>query len=452
MEVKDNFFKCFKEFQRFKISDLITNIDINKDYYQLQIEKLLQEKILILDENETYYFKFVGTINWINKLIVIFPKYRELQNLNLAIEDKKYLKQLFDIFEIYNSKSKRTDTFFIEISNETEEYFSLFSLYKKLIEDYVQNNLYENENIVHELSGVGEIDWMRTVQDIQPNFSKNMQPIYLNYYTYNVEEEQQNYIKLIQKELLFKASEFFKQFEELDLDIIELDFYFEEEVIGDLDYKINKIDLELREVFSESKIRLLNLMKQILKNLKHNKVNDLNLYGTKNFEKVWENICQNVFGHQPEWLDVIIKPKWREINKDISIEADTLIPDITFIKDKIFYILDAKYYSCNFDEKGKLVGSKPGIGDISKQFLYQSAYEDYFKNNLNVEKYINAFLMPTSEKILDYQIIGEIEFPLAIFSDKKIKVLKINTEVMYKYYLNRSNLILEFHKKDLNLN
>ncbi|MBC2850008.1 LlaJI family restriction endonuclease [Cetobacterium sp. 8H] len=349
MGVKENFFKCFREFQRFKISDLITNIDINRDCYQVQLEKLLQEKILIQDEDETYYFKFVGTINLIDKLIVIFPKYREYQNLNLTKEDRKYLKQLFEVFEMYNSKSKRVDIFFIETSNEIEEYFSLFSLYKKLIEDYIQNNLYENENIVHELSGTGEIDWMRTVQDIQPNFSKNMQPIYLNYYTYDVEEEQQNYIKLIQKELLSKASEFFRQFEGLDLDIIELDFYFEEEVIGDLAYKINKIDLELREVFSESKIRLLNLMKQILKNLKHNKVNDLNLYGTKNFEKVWENICQNVFGHQPEWLDVIIKPKWREINKDISIETDTFIPDITYIKYFIFYISDIWNKSIRFN-------------------------------------------------------------------------------------------------------
>ncbi|MGL4652446.1 LlaJI family restriction endonuclease [Cetobacterium sp.] len=428
-------FKFLKEHQRFKISDIIED-KFNQDYYKSKIDELVDQGILLIETTDTYYFKFVGIVNFLEKMIVIFPKYKSLPEKELTCLNKEYTKQLFKIFEKYEAKSVREDNLLIKDYSEEKDYFSLFALYKGLIEDYIKNGLYENQKSIHEINGVGIIDWNKTVDEIYPFFSTTMKPIYVNYYSYNKEEEQENYIKFIQMELLAKATKYFNQFKELGLDIVGLDYYYyDDDVSGEISYKIYKIDLELRQVFMERKIRLLNLMKEILENLEHSKTNDLSLYGTKNYEKVWEHICQEVFGHQRKWIDQITKPRWKDFETNVTSEVNTLLPDITIQKENYFYILDAKYYNCEFNEKGKLIGSKPGVGDISKQFLYQGAYEKKFESEGLKYKYYNAFLMPTEDITKDYKIIGEVTFPLKEFDGKEIKIIKLNTYIMYNYYL-----------------
>ncbi|MGL4862369.1 MAG: LlaJI family restriction endonuclease [Cetobacterium sp.] len=427
-------FKFLREYQRFKILDLIEN-KAKQDCYKSQIDQLLKQGILLTETTDVYYFKFVGAINFLEKMIVVFPKYKSLPEKELTYQNKEYAKQLFKIFEKYEARSVREDNLLAKDYNEEKDYFSLFALYKELIEDYMKNGLYENQKSVYEVSGMGQIDWSKTVNEIHPFFSTTMRPIYIDYYSHDIEEEQENYIKFIQMELLAKATKYFNQFKELGLDIIDLDYHFDENVPGEASYKIYKIDSELRQVFMERKIKLLNLMKEILENLEHSKTNDLSLYGTKNYEKVWEHICQDVFGHQKKWIDQITKPRWKDFKTNVTSEVNTLLPDITIQKKNEFYILDAKYYNCEFNENGKLIGSKPGVGDVSKQFLYQGAYEKKFESEGLKYKYYNAFLMPTEDITKDYQIIGEVTFPLKEFEGKEIKIIKLNTYIMYSYYL-----------------
>lgn len=427
-------FKFLREYQRFKILDLIDD-KTKQDYCKSQIDQLLKQGILFIEATGIYYFKFVGAINFFGRMIIVFPKYKSLPEKELTFKNKGYAQQLFKIFEKYEAKSIREDNLLAKDYNEEKDYFSLFALYKELIEDYIKNGLYENQKSIHEVSGLGEIDWNKTVNEIHPFFSSTMRPIYMNYYSHDIEEEQENYIKFIQMELLAKATKYFNQFKELGLDIIDLDYHFDDNIPGEISYKVYKIESELRQVYIERKIKLLNLMKEILKNLEHSKTNDLSLYGTKNYEKVWESICQDVFGHQKKWVNQITKPIWKDLKTDIASEVNTLLPDITIQKENSFYILDAKYYSCKFDEKGKMIGSKPGVGDISKQFLYQGAYEKKFENEGHKYKYYNAFLMPTEDITKDYEIIGEVTFPLKEFEGKEIKIIKLNTYIMYSYYL-----------------
>lgn len=427
-------FKFLREYQRFKILDLIDD-KTKQDYCKSQIDQLLKQGVLLTETSDVYYFKFVGAINFLEKMIIVFPKYKSLPEKELTYQNKEYAKQLFKIFEKYEAKSVREDNLLAKDYNEEKDYFSLFALYKELIEDYIKNGLYENQKSIYEVSGMGQIDWNKTVNEIHPFFSSTMRPIYIDYYSHDIEEEQENYIKFIQMELLAKATKYFNKFKELGLDIVNLEYHFDDDVPGEISYKIYKIDSELRQVFMERKIKLLNLMKEILENLEHSKTNDLSLYGTKNYEKVWEHICQDVFGHQKKWIDQITKPRWKDFKTNVTSEVNTLLPDITIQKENDFYILDAKYYNCEFNEKGKLIGSKPGVGDVSKQFLYQGAYEKKFESEGLKYKYNNAFLMPTEDITKDYEIIGEVTFLLKEFEGKEIKIIKLNTNIMYRYYL-----------------
>ncbi len=113
--------------------------------------------------------------------------------------------------------------------------------------------------------------------------------------------------------------------------------------------------------------------------------------GTSHFNIVWENVCQDIFDNQlqkklnmldlPEPLhdayapednlmDVIEKPLWTMAGKRAKY---TLTPDLISISNKVFFILDAKYYVASI-EKGKALKGQPGIISITKQYLYQLAY------------------------------------------------------------------------------
>lgn len=405
------------------------------------LNKLMESNIVIRD-NQSISFRFVGMIALTDCIVIVFPKYKE--DPYERVKEKqdeyaKYIKNIFKVFEKYTSKKnkknegKKTDSSLLKKDcDEEEEYLNLFSLYKSLIDDFIEYGLYENERHIHTLCGDGEIDWNKTIGELDNHFNTLKNPIYLNYYTHDIEEEQENYIRSIQKKLLTDAASYFEEFRKFGLDGFQFDFHFDGDLIGDEEYQIFKIDLELRESFSERKINLLKLMRSILKEKVHSIYEDINIYGTKSYHSVWENICQNVLGHDSTLIKNLTKPNWKSVNNEEDNYSSSFIPDIVFEENNDLHIYDAKYYETEFDEKGKLKNSAPGIGDISKQFLYEESYRAYYKKaGIKKNRYYNAFLFPTEETQHSY--IGEVSFE--IFQGKKIELFKLSTEKMYENYL-----------------
>ncbi|MGL5593794.1 MAG: LlaJI family restriction endonuclease [Cetobacterium sp.] len=403
------------------------------------LNKLMERNIIIRD-NQSISFRFVGMIALIDCIVIVFPKYKvdPYENyIGREVEHRNYIKTIFKVFEKYRkSKSSLLE----KDCDEEEEYLNLFSLYKSLIDDFIENGLYENERHIHTLCGDGEIDWNKTIGELDNHFNTLKNPIYLNYYTHDIEEEQENYIRSIQKKLLTDAAAYFEEFRKFGLDGFQFDFHFDGDLIGDEEYQIFKIDLELRENFSERKINLLKLMRSILKEKAHSIYEDINIYGTKSYHSIWENVCQNVLGHDSTLRKNIPKPNWKSINNEEDNYSSSFIPDIVFEENNDLHIYDAKYYETEFDEKGKLKNNAPGIGDIGKQFLYEESYRAYYKK-VGIEKtrYYNAFLFPTEETQHSY--IGEVSFE--IFQGKKIKLFKLSTEKMYENYLKNTKISLE---------
>lgn len=405
------------------------------------LNKLMESNIVVRD-NQSISFRFVGMIALTDCIVIVFPKYKA--DPHERVKEKqdeyaKYIKNIFKVFEKYTSKKnkknegKKTDSSLLKKDcDEEEEYLNLFSLYKSLIDDFIEYGLYENERHIHTLCGDGEIDWNKTIGELDNHFNTLKNPIYLNYYTHDIEEEQENYIRSIQKKLLTDAASYFEEFRKFGLDGFQFDFHFDGDLIGDEEYQIFKIDLELRESFSERKINLLKLMRSILKEKVHSIYEDINIYGTKSYHSVWENICQNVLGHDSTLIKNLTKPNWKSVNNEEDNYSSSFIPDIVFEENNDLHIYDAKYYETEFDEKGKLKNSAPGIGDISKQFLYEESYRAYYKKaGIKKNRYYNAFLFPTEETQHSY--IGEVSFE--IFQGKKIELFKLSTEKMYENYL-----------------
>lgn len=424
----------FKEYENFKKDDFFQN-----NIYDIEIKFLMLNNIIKEIKSEFLYFEYVGFLTIKDIIIVVLPKYNDSLKKGEHLIQKEYVRILGKVFEKY-SKGKLNENFIMEQEHiEEEEFFNIFTLYKALIDDYVEYGEYEIEKKTNILSGEDEINWEKTIEELDSSLNWKKTPVYPVCYTYDEEDDQENYIRKIQKYLLVLASEYLEKLSHVGIESIELDFNFVDKIQGDLEYQLFRIDLELREVFSERKIKLLKIMKFILEKNGNETIKGIAIYGTKKFHIVWEDVCQKVLGHKK--ID-LCKPTWQDYETQNKTSVETLIPDILVEKEKEFFILDAKYYNIDFEKNGKLKNiNKPGIGDIIKQYLYEDAikiHHEYEKKEF--EKYFNAFLFPTNGDEL--KLIGKIEFP--IFKDRELNLVKIPTKKMYEMYLDGESGYNEF--------
>lgn len=424
----------FKEYEIFKKDDFFKNKN-----YDTEIGFLIESNIIKERNYENLYFEYVGFLNIKDIIIVVLPKYNDLFYRKEVFFQEEYVKILGRVFEKY-SKGKLNESFLLDYEySEKEEYFNILTLYRALIDDYIEYGEYESEKNISKLSGEDEINWEKTIEEASSYLNWKNTPVYPVYYTQDKEDDQENYIKKVQKYLLMLASGYLEKLSHIGIEGIELKFNFENETLGDVEYQLFKIDLELREVFSERKIRILNIMKFILEKNGDNSIESVAMYGTKNFHVIWEDVCQKVFDHKKIEL---CKPIWQDYRTQNQTLVETLIPDVLAENKNEFFILDAKYYNVDFEKDGRLKSTnRPGIGDIIKQYLYEDAIKlQHISENKEFKEYFNAFLFPTSEDEL--KLIGKIEFP--IFKGRKLNLVKIPTKKIYRMYLADKNNYDEF--------
>ena len=100
-------------------------------------------------------------------------------------------------------------------------------------------------------------------------------------------------------------------------------------------------------------------------------------------------------------------------------------------------IFDAKYY-CIQLECGKPLRGQPGVGDVTKQYLYQLAYQDFIDKN-HIREVKNCFLMPTEQ--VDVVKLGTASLSiLRSLGLADIQIRLLPAVKMYDLYLNRKPL------------
>jgi len=132
-------------------------------------------------------------------------------------------------------------------------------------------------------------------------------------------------------------------------------------------------------------------------------------------------------------IDFIEKPLWTIARRTAT---DTLIPDIVSISEVNgewqFIISDAKYYNAKL-EPDNPPKAQPGIESVTKQYLYQLAYQDFINDhNFSVVK--NCFLMPTERDC----VLDKEEVSLQMLSKlglQSIKVRFLPAKTAYDNYL-----------------
>lgn len=230
---------------------------------------------------------------------------------------------------------------------------------------------------------------------------------------------------------------------------------------GDDEYILYRIQRELDIQFNDRKKMLL---KTIYTYISHCKALEtglgISMFGTNSFNLVWEKVCADVFDNKlnvklkdlkhilnrdyfdnnsKTLIEVIEKPRWRYKETNNLVEQQkTLKPDLISIypyKDGYcFAILDAKYYIIKLTKYS--IEGNPGVGDITKQYLYQLAYQDFIEKC--GFKYVqNAFLVPTDDDKEEF--VGTAEFDMMKDAGKQLEhiaVIKLPAKRMYQIYLN----------------
>ena len=118
--------------------------------------------------------------------------------------------------------------------------------------------------------------------------------------------------------------------------------------------------------------------------------------------------------------------------------SDTLIPDLIGLYNidgkNIFIIFDAKYYCLQLEESKPLRG-QPGIESITKQYLYQLAYQKFI-NDHQFDVVKNCFLLPTEgDAIVDKGVAS-----LAILSNLNLEPIQVRllpAKDVFDHYLNQ---------------
>lgn len=433
--------------------ELLKCLEVNNEELE-DILKVLDKKKIIKRNNDKFQFVYVGIAIVKNKPIFILPKYINIKNKD---KQKLHLKKIIELLNEFTLR-ERLDENNIEsiVFNEEKEENEFLSIIKFILDDYSEYGVYKNEIEAIELNGNGDINWDKTIEQIDPMVF-NKQWIYADFITNKSIVDENKFITLIHGTILNECINILKKYH-LDL-FINCNEEVVEKTLENLDEEDievleNEIDKEIAVQFNDRKRRVLYAMKSYLNRRCDIGESDLILFGTRNFKWIWEVICGYVFknefvnnGKNSKYeVFNITPPKWNingsnvgnKDTTDLEMKKNRLTPDIlrTIIlpEGKKLLILDAKYYNIKFDlELGKVLGN-PGIEDITKQYLYKVALKTYISKNTIGNDVFNAFLFPTMEPS-NVQGYVKLDFMDEYCSDG-IKLIMLNVEEIIDKYCN----------------
>lgn len=432
---------------------------------QLKMSDLLEEDVEITDETAVsgdclYVFTYVGVITVGSRIIKVYPKYL-LSNEEPVTE----MKQVIKVLERYsNSEEQIINIFNGDGDNRS---FNILAVILYLLNDYHEYGIYTNSEEIVEINGEGEILWGKTIDEGFAMIEDN-KPYYMELYTGKTVDDDMDYFKRLHECVLTECS---KQLQRAQLDIlfgIETVELSEERLIdfGDRDYVLERLLKELNVQFNTRRqILLKTIYTYISQDRRMLEENDgISMFGTTAYHAVWEKVCAAVFDNKlntalgqlkmtvpladefkskskESLINIIEKPKWKGTDTEEMDAAETLIPDLISMP-KIgdvdyFLIFDAKYYNIQL-EKGKPLRGTPGVGDVTKQYLYQMAYRNFIKaHNIAVVK--NCFLMPTEKNEIIKK--GTARMPmLEALGLENIQIRLIPAVMLYEHYLSQGKI------------
>lgn len=453
----DGFIKNLKAFGVLKA--------VKNNSEQRELSDLINADIEVADVESTsddylYVFTYVGVITIGSRIIKCYPKYLLVETSPL-----EEMKQILKVISKYGTKEQ-----IINLYSGDAEYssFNILAVILFLLNDYHEYGVYNNSEDIVEVNGEGEIIWDKTINESFSLISNN-RPYYMELYTEKTVDDELDFFKRLHECVLTECSKQLKAADLLDLfELVAVDL--SEAALndfGDVDYILYRLQSELNIQFNTRKqIILKTLYAYIANNRTLEDSYGISMYGTNSFNLVWEDVCAEVFNnklqtslgqlelpvhlidsYQPadKLIDIIKKPVWTGAKADgdpfEKNAKETLIPDIITIgrQDGVyqFVILDAKYYNIQLEE-GKQLRGQPGVGDVTKQYLYQLAYQKFLTDH-QISEVRNCFLMPTQSNEIVKKGMARMDI-LNSLGLQDIQIRQLPAKTMYGNYLSRRTM------------
>lgn len=464
-DLKDIFSFADNEVEKFiknlKAFGVLKSVKNSND--QMEMSELTDEDIEITDDTAEsgdclYVFTYVGIITCGSRIIKVYPKYLLTEQNHL-----ESMKQVLKVLERYSRSEKQI----INVFNGDGENrsFNMLAVILYLLNDYYEYGIYTNSEDIIEVNGDGDILWGKTIDESFALLQDN-KPYYMELYTGRTVDDDMDYFKRLHECILTDCSE---QLHTAQLDsLFDIDqIILSEEKLddfGDTDYILERLQKELNIQFNTRRqILLKTLYAYVAQNRRLLENNDgISMFGTTAYHAVWENVCAEVFDNKLKTslgklnmsvplskeytpsdmlIEIIEKPVWKGPDTEEKKASETLIPDLISIpkigNEDYFLIFDAKYYNLRL-EKGKTLGGNPGVGDVTKQYLYQLAYKKFIKaHNIAVVK--NCFLMPTEKNEIIDKGTAKMEM-LEALGLENIQIRLMPAAMMYEYYLTQRKI------------
>ena len=423
-----------------------------KDFTELTEEDIDVSEVVAHDDARDYVFTFVGILVISGRILKCYPKY-----LSAKAPSVETLKQILRVLEKYQKSEAQHLTVFEESAEIGQ--FHFLSLLFALLQDYFEHGLYTHTQDLIEDNGRGEILWERTINTTTAYFNRG-EPYYLETKTKRRSLDDANLITQLHKVVLTQASRLLREAELLEFfDLTEVDLTEETlENLGSDEALVSLLENELRSQFNTRKQWVLqSLIAYLTQARSEHSFGDVLFFGTTCFYHVWEVVCATTLDNQlpkplrdlplperPEGeslqgrlLDLIEKPLWSATQ---TRAQSTLIPDIVSLSGTQFIIIDAKYYTPKL-ELGKVPEGQPGIESITKQYLYQLAYQPFIEQH-GFKTVRNCFVMPTDSPEVEKR--GEVR--LDMFTQMGLAPIEVRflpAHWVFELYLKGEKIALE---------
>lgn len=403
------------------------------------------------DEKE-YSLSFVGVYVWKNNLIYSLPKYarrafggQRYLILKSAKENQEAFKQLAIIMQVLRRYDKTRVLERLKAATQANE-DDYLALLVHIVTDYARYGLYRDDVSEEATNSRGRILWQKTIQKTSPFMQAN-RPCYTDLVVRRTIEDRDNFFTRLHLYIVDRCQHVLMQTGLTELLAIPqiAEEAMPEYDMGDEGFLIHRIQGELREQFDSRRRYILQLMLKYIRSITANddKHPDELVFGSSSFHSVWEEACREVFGKDDRKLFEIAPPVWESAENtgwhQWSCSQQSLEPDIIINRQDAYWLFDAKYYLPRIQNGN--ASRLPGVGDVTKQFLYQQALQEQTTNS-NLPVY-NAFLMPLpdtesvgiergkNQKIYSFARVGMLLFNKLGY----IHTYRVHPDSLYEAYL-----------------
>lgn len=351
---------------------------------------------------------------------------------------------------------------------------SHLALAQKILDDFLQMGLWRDREHSYRRGGAGVVDWSRTIargEELWVN--GGLDPIYPTPTVKRQQQTDQHPLSVAQLAVLHDLRALYGPIlHEGELSLPPpARVYLSHQSLPSIGQQLRR---SLRGLNEQRARRLADLLIKYIELDDRGREDQLDIYGTTSFEVIFEHMCAEVFGAQPELLNKreLGEVKWsfneklseqigetsrtgRAQRPDLLIrsELEASREDQSYVLYKLrapegdqLLVLDAKYY----DIIGALRYTKesashlPGLEDVRKQYAYAqwigtqlsaSAPSSGFKP----ERIVNGLLFPTfgldqsltvDEDAPPFEPLGDVRIGEA----EEIKVLGVNIDWLMQAY------------------